>query len=90
MKRAEWDTLTFFYGIILCVDGTGNGSRAMAAGHPDSGCRRITAVDRLRCRCGGDGTGAGHLYVLRTPEMLGYAASIWVRFPINTRHFTGG
>jgi len=34
MKRAEWDTLMFFYGIILCVGGLGTiGYLAMASQH---------------------------------------------------------
>ena len=34
MKRAEWDTLMFFYGVVLCVGGLGTiGYLAVASHH---------------------------------------------------------
>jgi Na+/H+ antiporter NhaD/arsenite permease-like protein len=44
MKRAEWDTLMFFYGVVLCVGGLGTiGYLAVASQHMYAGLGSTTA-----------------------------------------------
>jgi len=44
MKRAEWDTLMFFYGVVLCVGGLGTiGYLALASHHMYVGLGATTA-----------------------------------------------
>jgi Na+/H+ antiporter NhaD/arsenite permease-like protein len=71
VSRAEWDTLLFFYGVILCVGGLSIGS---AAGVALMGTAR------------GVYTFGAHLKWLPAIA-LGYFASILCHLWINARHF---
>jgi len=84
LQRAEWDTLMFFYGVIMCVGGLrgqhpgdvrgagdepGYVARSMAAGYVNGRGRGLDALDRLRGRGGGDGNRTGNLYLLWSPAL---------------------
>jgi len=78
IARAEWDTLLFFYGVVLCVGGLGfigylslasevmynSCHRPMVAGNPDRRSWRQLALDWLRRRCCLNGTGAWQVHLL--------------------------